>query len=341
MSTAILSVERLKSQLGTLRKKTVVEKQNPQARRFIFNPFNPPPRPPETERYEQLDSILARISGFDRIPAGQLFPVDNHSYIDTNYQAIGLSELIAASESVNQPRDKTFTRSALIIADSVVRELGGEGASPKGLAILEALTGLEDDAIVIDMQQTFFPVQFGTVDEQMAHLGSAEMRRDLATVAPIWEMTRSRLYLASAQNKRWCEKALEATKASMEERAGTRGIGKREPSDLDHDICAWLGLEVPRALTKLDLGEKPKEKEPYQITVQTQAPEGDGLERRQCRVCGEKVALIDGDFPPICRFGDHDPRGVKAKPAAVAPKPPASPAPAKPPAQTPKLEGTA
>ena len=324
MSTATIApLDRLKERLGILSRKNVHTVQNPDARRFVFNPFNPPPRPPEVERYEQLDSILARISGFDRIPAGVLFGIDTHTYTDTNYQAIGLSELIAASESVNQPRDKPFTRSAMIIADSVVRELGGEGSSPKGLTIIEALTGLEDDAVVIDMQQLFFPVQFQTVHEQLEHLTS--VREDLTKVGPIWEATRSRLYLATTLNQRWCEKALEATKASMEERAGTRGIGKREPSDLDRDICAWLGLEVPRALTKLDLGEKPRE--PQQIIVQTQPAPGDGLERKQCRVCGELIPLIDGEFPPICRFGDHDPRGENGKKKKPQP-------------QSPTLEGT-
>lgn len=290
-------VELVRQRLKDLPREQTLADRDPTLRRYIFNPFHE----------QRLDSLLARHSGFFVVPAGVIFAIEAQRYRDVNYAAVGLSELLDASESVNQPSEKTFTRQPGVIASSLVRLFGGENEQQTGFCELEALTGEEDDDLIVDMQGFFFPRLFGTVDEVLAHF--EEISADVAEMDARWTGTFQKLIWSHNESKKWCDEKLESTKASIEERANG-GFGKRQPSDFDKEICKWLGVVPPRALTKLDLGEKKNVATPQQIVVQAAPAAGDGLERKQCQSCGELVALIDGNLPNKCRYCGADPRGL-------------------------------
>lgn len=311
---ALSGVDIVKQRMQELPRAQIKEELDPTLRRYLFNPFND----------AVLDPLLARHSGFLIVPAGVLFAVESQRYRDNNYAAVGLSELLDASESVNQPSEKTFIRQPGVIASSLVRLFGGENQQATGFCEIEALTGVSDFDLIVDMQNFFFPKRFATVDEAIEHLEniSDDVSQMLEPTfkrgeedAPMWPAVFEKLVWSYQMSRAWCDEKLEATKASIEERANG-GFGKRQPSTFDKQICAWLGVKPPRALTKLDLGGESKNVATPQQVVVAAAP-SDGLERKQCKVCGEPVALIDGELPMLCRFCHKNPRGSEPKPAAV------------------------
>jgi hypothetical protein len=157
------------------------------------------------------------------------------------------------------------------------------------------------------MQDYFFPKPFVTVHEALAHFEECSV--EIGEMQPLWGVMLTKLVWSHEMSNKWCQDRIDATVASIEERAGG-GFGKRRASPFDKEICAWLGIKPPRTLSKLDLGEaKPAGQS---IVVQQEAP-SDGLQREQCNSCGELVALIKGNFPPKCRFCHKSP----------APSPPA------------------
>lgn len=268
----------------------------------------------------------ARLFGIKRVPAGRLQLIRNKDYTEHTFAD---SAVAGEVESI----DVTRTNYAADIAENFYSRWANTG-----LRVIAALTEApvvlknwieycifgealpRDTEGRIDPQQPFSP-GFQDLRRLINAAKPALLTSDIepycraflalrnTTAEDLFEEVRAEMLSACAGAEVYLRTAIDTHQRELLDKSpNKRGLNKLTPK-----LRWWydqMGWKQPDDLVAA------AERDAQQRMAGAQA--GDGLVRKQCRVCGELVALIDGELPEVCRYGNHDPRGKAAAAVATA-----------------------
>ena len=271
---------------------------DPRKPRFVFNPF----------RNRRLDPWYQGMYNLmqNYIPERMILPLTIGSRPDVDYNAMRTDSL-EASERYVPPADrsaqgsemKNFERMPVHNAISMVSEYGQQYGMPTGFCQITELDGVEDMSIALRVTRLCFPearvrprpMPAITIDEDLEHIEGL-INRNVQDVQIV-----SRIFQAMNENKAWAEEHYRRIISQIDEHASNPLLGKSKADRLDVAVCSWLGVPVPKSVSKTDQGGQQK----VRVEMVGQQPQDFGPQI-QCATCGERSNLLpDGNPPRLCR----------------------------------------
>lgn len=292
-------------------KATIPEPQfkvDPRRPRFVFNPF----------RNRKLDSWYAAMYNIPPhpvmgcfIPERTVLPLLVGSHPTIDYESMKADSLDASERYVpagfrtgSTSDMKTEDRLPVYNAIAMVSAFGSQFGRPTGFCQIDELDGVEDLSVALRLTRLCFPEARTTVDADIEHIKSVITEGNIDDFTyPIVE----RLLQSMNQNKAWAEEHVRRLVGQLDAWGNGQTTGKPQADRLDIAVCGWLGVGVPKTVSKTSTGD--------QQTVKVEMVPGQAQEtgpQIYCETCGEISNILPTGQPPkMCR-GCRTPFTVEA-----------------------------
>lgn len=265
--------------------------------RYVLNPF----------RNRALDSWYAMQYNIPPhpvlgcfIPERTILPLTMGAHPTIDYNSLKTDSL-EASERYLPPGQRSSTTSdmtteerfPLYNAMAMVSAFGNQYGMPTGFCQIVELDQVDDMSIALSVTRLCFPRARTTVDHDIENIDRVI---EAGNVDDLTRAIVSRVLQAMNHNKAWAEEHYRRLIGQLDEHSGNPLLGKAKADRLDVAVCGWLGVPVPKSVSKTDQGGQQK------IQVEMVGTPAQGtVPQIQCGECGTLVNLLpDGRAPKFC-----------------------------------------